>query len=136
MMVVLVSEVQYSSSAGLCTSYLSAPDGVSGSAEAGGAVFDLVYCSEVIEHVEDVRGFAKALMTLIAPGGLLFLTTPADGHRATPKPLVSWVQVKPPEHLHWFARSHLLTLFDQPGYRPSFQFNPKPGHKLVVRRDL
>ena len=103
---------------------------------SGGAVFDLVYCSEVIEHVEDVRGFAKALMTLVAPGGLLFLTTPADGHRATPKPLVSWVQVKPPEHLHWFARSHLLTLFDQPGYRPSFQFNPKPGHKLVVRRDL
>ncbi|MEL6687435.1 MAG: class I SAM-dependent methyltransferase [Pseudomonadota bacterium] len=101
-----------------------------------GETFDFVYCSEVIEHVVDVRSFADALLSLASPGGLLFLTTPADGHRATPKPLTSWVQVKPPEHLHWFARSHLLTLFDQPGYRTRFQFNPKPGHKLVVQRDL
>ena len=101
-----------------------------------GEMYDFVYCSEVIEHAVDVRSFADALLKLVAPGGLLFLTTPADGHRSTPDPLVSWVQVKPPEHLHWFAREHLLTLFETPGYHCSFQFNPKPGHKLVVRRDL
>lgn len=100
-----------------------------------GEQFDLVYCSEVIEHALDIRSFATALMDLVKPGGVLFLTTPADGHRATPDPLVSWVQVKPPEHLHWFSRDHLLRLFDRPDMRPSFQFNPKPGHKMVLRRD-
>lgn len=101
-----------------------------------GEQFDFVYCSEVIEHAVDIRGFADALMDLIAPGGVLFLTTPADGHRATPKPLVSWVQVKPPEHLHWLAKEHLLRLFGRDGFTPRFQFNPKPGHKLVLNRDL
>lgn len=103
---------------------------------AKGETYDLVYCSEVIEHAIDIRSFASALMDLVAPGGLLFLTTPADGHRTTPDPLVSWVQVKPPEHLHWFARNHLLTLFDRPGFTPRFRFNPKPGHKFVLRRDV
>lgn len=99
-----------------------------------GEQFDLVYCSEVIEHAVDIRGFANALLSLVAPGGVLFVTTPADGHRATPKPLVSWVQVKPPEHLHWFAREHMLTLFGHPDFSPRFQFNLKPGHKLMLSR--
>lgn len=100
-----------------------------------GETYDLVYCSEVIEHAIDIRAFAQALMALIAPGGVLFLTTPADRHWATPKPLVSWVQVKPPEHLHWFAKSHILQLFDRPGFSAQFQFNHKPGHKLILSRD-
>ena len=100
-----------------------------------GETFDFVYCSEVIEHAVDIRSFATALMDLVTPGGVLFLTTPADGHRATPAPLVSWVQVKPPEHLHWFQKEHLLRLFTREGYRARFQFNPKPGHKLVLMRD-
>ncbi|WP_298914649.1 methyltransferase domain-containing protein [uncultured Algimonas sp.] len=103
---------------------------------ARGETFDLVYCSEVIEHAIDIRSFASALMDLVAPGGVLFVTTPADGHRATPDPLVGWVQVKPPEHLHWFAKAHLLRLFDRPDFAPRFRFNPKPGHKLVLRRAL
>lgn len=103
---------------------------------ARGEVFDLVYCSEVIEHAVDIRGFAAALMDLVAPGGVLFITTPADGHRATPKPLVSWVQVKPPEHIHWFAKAHMLSLFDHDGFHPRFQYNPKSGHKMRLLRDL
>jgi SAM-dependent methyltransferase len=101
---------------------------------ARGDQFDLVYCSEVIEHVTNIRSFSKALMALVAPGGVLFVTTPADQHRATPKPLVRWVQVKPPEHLHWFAKDHLLSLFDHADFTPRFQFNPKPGHKMRLRR--
>ena len=108
--------------------------GSAGEVAARGETFDVVYCSEVIEHVPDVRAFADALLALVAPGGVLFLTTPADGHPRTPKPLQSWVQVKPPEHLHWFARSHLQTLFDRPGYSVGRWINVKPGHKLVVRR--
>lgn len=83
-----------------------------------------------------LQGFAAALMDLVAPGGVLFITTPADGHRATPKPLVSWVQVKPPEHIHWFAKAHMLSLFDHDGFHPRFQYNPKSGHKMRLLRDL
>lgn len=109
--------------------------GSAGDVAARGEMFDIVYCSEVIEHVPDFRAFAEALLSLVAPGGVLFVTTPADGHMRTPKPLVSWVQVKPPEHLVWFQSAHLRTLFDKPGYRYGRWVNVKPGHKLVIRRE-
>lgn len=37
--------------------------------------FDIVTCISVIEHVEEVRPFARAIKMLLKPGGLLFLTT-------------------------------------------------------------
>jgi len=98
--------------------------------------FDIVYCSEVIEHAIDFVSFAQALLKLVAPGGVLYLTTPAADHRKTPKPLVSWVQVKPPEHLTWFGRAHLKRLFDKPGYKLHFTWNTKPGHKIIVKRGV
>jgi len=101
-----------------------------------GQQFDVVYCSEVIEHAVDFVSFAEALLKLIAPGGLLYLTTPAGDHRKTPKPLVSWVQVKPPEHLTWFGRAHLKRMFQKPGYKLHFTWNIKPGHKIIVRRGV
>ena len=39
-----------------------------------GRQFDLAYCSEVIEHVPDVQGFAAATAKLLKPGAVLFLT--------------------------------------------------------------
>ena len=50
-----------------------------GSVEAlasGGAKFDLVTCLEVVEHVADRASFIAALATLLAPGGLLVMSTP------------------------------------------------------------
>jgi len=43
---------------------------------ATGATFDLVTCLEVIEHVADRTSFLAALRTLVAPGGLLVMSTP------------------------------------------------------------
>jgi 2-polyprenyl-3-methyl-5-hydroxy-6-metoxy-1,4-benzoquinol methylase len=37
--------------------------------------FDLIFCSEVIEHVENFQPFLSGLHAALAPGGLLFLTT-------------------------------------------------------------
>ena len=43
---------------------------------AEGAVFDLVTCMEVVEHVADRAAFLSALRTLTAPGGTLVMSTP------------------------------------------------------------
>ncbi len=37
--------------------------------------FDLVLCLEVVEHVPDVRAFLKTCTDLVAPGGLLIVST-------------------------------------------------------------
>ncbi|CCW61383.1 unnamed protein product [Phytomonas sp. EM1] len=37
--------------------------------------FDVVVASEVVEHVNDARGFVRALCEVTAPGGLLIMTT-------------------------------------------------------------
>ena len=40
-----------------------------------GAQYDLVYASEVIEHVTDRRLFAAAIAAMLAPGGTVVITT-------------------------------------------------------------
>jgi 2-polyprenyl-3-methyl-5-hydroxy-6-metoxy-1,4-benzoquinol methylase len=42
----------------------------------GPGQFDIVYCNEVLEHVEDDRSFVGELMGFLAPGGVLVGTTP------------------------------------------------------------
>jgi 2-polyprenyl-6-hydroxyphenyl methylase / 3-demethylubiquinone-9 3-methyltransferase len=43
---------------------------------ASGAVFDLVTCLEVVEHVADRASFFAGLAKLVAPGGLVVISTP------------------------------------------------------------
>jgi len=40
-----------------------------------GRRFDVVLCLEVVEHVPDVRGFLSVLARLLAPGGVMILST-------------------------------------------------------------
>jgi len=40
-----------------------------------GAVFDVIYASEVIEHVADRRLFAASIARMLAPGGTVVITT-------------------------------------------------------------
>ena len=43
---------------------------------ATGAMFDLITCLEVVEHVADRPAFLAALRRLTAPGGVLVMSTP------------------------------------------------------------
>jgi SAM-dependent methyltransferase len=38
--------------------------------------FDVVVCTEVIEHVQDAEDFVNQVRNMLLPGGLLLLTTP------------------------------------------------------------
>ncbi len=43
------------------------------------ASFEAIYCCEVIEHLLDVRRALEEMRRVLAPGGLLFLSTPYHG---------------------------------------------------------
>ncbi len=47
-----------------------------GGVESLDGPFDLVTCLEVVEHVAEPRGFVDGLARILAPGGLLVLSTP------------------------------------------------------------
>ncbi len=75
----------------------------------GDGEFDLVLCTETIEHVRDVQLFLSEIRRALRPGGMLALTTPAHlpvGRR--PHPLSP--------HLRSFTRRSLRTLLDALGF--------------------
>jgi ubiquinone biosynthesis O-methyltransferase len=45
------------------------------SADPDAELYDLVCCSEVIEHVENQRGFLHKCIKMLKPGGLFFLSS-------------------------------------------------------------
>jgi 2-polyprenyl-6-hydroxyphenyl methylase / 3-demethylubiquinone-9 3-methyltransferase len=51
-------------------------EALAGEIAAGGSRYDLVTCLEVVEHVADRDSFFAALAALVAPGGLVILSTP------------------------------------------------------------
>lgn len=56
------------------------------------ASFDLVLCSEVIEHIPDVAGALRSMHRILRPGGKLLLSTP---HRYSPLELFGRVAFLP-----------------------------------------
>ncbi|HVM01432.1 MAG TPA: class I SAM-dependent methyltransferase [Acidimicrobiales bacterium] len=74
--------------------------------------FDVVICSEVLEHVPNPRGMAEEIARILRPGGLLWATTP-HGRGLSSKVLrLQWNVMCPPEHLQLFSvrgLRHLLT---------------------------
>jgi 2-polyprenyl-3-methyl-5-hydroxy-6-metoxy-1,4-benzoquinol methylase len=71
--------------------------------EPDGAAFDLVFCTEVLEHVENDAAFAARLAALARPGGLVIGTTPVG--RAF------W----DPDHRHIYDVARLRALFEPLG---------------------
>jgi ubiquinone/menaquinone biosynthesis C-methylase UbiE len=71
--------------------------------------FDLVVCTETLEHVHDLQRFLSEVRRVLSPGGRLAVTTPA--HRAlmaTPGPLSP--------HLRFLTRRTLRALLDGMGF--------------------
>lgn len=83
---------------------------------ASGRKYDLVFCTEVIEHTPYIHEFAQALRDVTNPGGILYLTTPDADHYRVPKDFVSWKAVRPIEHLVWFSQKTIANLIEQHGF--------------------
>jgi 2-polyprenyl-3-methyl-5-hydroxy-6-metoxy-1,4-benzoquinol methylase len=85
-----------------------------------GHAFDLIYCSEVIEHVPEPHAFVEAIAKLSHEGTLLFLTTPDTGHWKVPEDLMSWKEVIPVEHLRLYDQENLKQLLAMHGFKVDF----------------
>ncbi len=78
--------------------------------------FDVVVMTELVEHLPDPRPFLRRAARLLAPGGLLYLTTP-HGEGVSGRLLgIGWSVVSPPEHLHLFSRRSLRLALGSEGF--------------------
>jgi SAM-dependent methyltransferase len=78
--------------------------------------FDLVWSSEVIEHVADTARWLSEVRRVLAPGGRLLLTTPSHGRLR-----VAWHGVEAfseplGDHLHLYTRRSLRELLGEFGF--------------------
>lgn len=96
---------------------------------------DMVYTAEVVEHVHDPDSFIAAIAAVLAPNGVLYLTTPDSGHFRVPKDFASWHNVMPPEHITLFTRKGMKTLLGRHGLEvEKFFFAFKDGMRLIARK--
>jgi SAM-dependent methyltransferase len=104
---------------------------------AEGQKFDVIYCSEVIEHLVNPYEFLCSIRAVMAEDAVLFLTTPDVGHFSLPKKidkLVEWTTFRPPEHLIYFDKYSLGLLFKRAGFGSvKFRFGFKPTLKVVAK---
>lgn len=100
-----------------------------------GRQYDLVYCSEVIEHLPNPAEFCKTLFQLKAPGAITLLTTPDIDHWQVRKRPIEWTAVRPPEHLLYFSKQSLRTLLEASGFEHiRFHLTTKPTLKVSFRK--
>lgn len=59
-------------------------------AKFGAGSFDVVISTEMLEHVEDWRPIVAEMVNVLAPGGLLVLTTRSPGFPYHPYPVDTW----------------------------------------------
>lgn len=104
-----------------------------------GKRFDLVTSMEVIEHVADQAIFLKALVSALAPDGLLILSTPnrtplsrlamitlGEGLGRIPKGTHDWKKFLTPEELEAMLQADGLRVIDRRG----LTFTPTRGFSL------
>lgn len=80
------------------------------------AYFDVIVMSELIEHVPDPHAYVRQAQRLLAPGGLLYLTTP-HGRGISGRLLKeTWSVCCPPEHLHLFSKRSMRRCLTENGF--------------------
>lgn len=102
---------------------------------AQGNKADIVYTSEVIEHVPNPDTFVKAIADILPKDGILYLTTPQGNHWTYPKDMSNVKTVHPPSHITYFSKKGIALLLEKHGIQvEKFFFSFKPGIRLIARK--
>ena len=82
-----------------------------------GQTFDVVAMNDFLEHLADPAGALRTVRSLLAPGGLVFISTPDVGSTMARLTRGRWLHLKPNEHLVYFDRRTITKLLEQTGFR-------------------
>jgi SAM-dependent methyltransferase len=83
----------------------------------GGSRFDLIFLSQVIEHVQDPLGVVRRLKELLRPEGMLVLSTPNLDAKQIELFGPTWAHWHLPYHRALFSRQAMRKLAEQAGMR-------------------
>jgi ubiquinone/menaquinone biosynthesis C-methylase UbiE len=78
---------------------------------------DLVWASEVIEHVGDTARWLSEVRRVLAPGGRLLVTTPSHGRLRVAVLGLERLSEPLGDHLHLYTHRSLKTLLDEFGFQ-------------------
>jgi SAM-dependent methyltransferase len=78
--------------------------------------FELVWASEVIEHVTDTARWLSEVRRVLVPSGRLLVTTPSHGRLRVALGGVERFSEPLGDHLHLYTRRSLRTLLDEFGF--------------------
>ena len=80
--------------------------------------FDVVTAFDIIEHMFDPLSFLNDIAQVLAPGGLLVLSTPDTGHWLRPLMRSRWPMLQPNQHTFLFSRAAMRSMLVGGGYEP------------------
>lgn len=97
--------------------------------------FDVIYASQVLEHINDPIKFIKKCKEVLAPGGLIHVDVPNH------KSLISYLRkysfsssdygaIRPPEHMRAYSKNSLSALFSFNGLDVVSVFNVANNDKV------
>lgn len=78
--------------------------------------FELVWASEVIEHVTDTARWLSEVRRVLAPGGRLLLSTPSHGRLRVAVGGIERFSEPLGDHLHLYTQASLRTLLEGFGF--------------------
>lgn len=82
--------------------------------------FDVVFCGETIEHLDNPREAFIDAYTILKKGGKFIITTPIENH------------IQSPEHIWEFAKDDIEKLYTDTGFgKPEFINLPDMEHLMV-----
>ncbi len=79
---------------------------------------DVVVAGEVIEHLDDPGGFLDGVHALVAPGGILVVTTPNASGLVNAVALLANYEVNHPDHVTLFSCTTLDSMLTRHGWAP------------------